>query len=109
MLTVKHITIGGDESLHLAREVTFTPSEAAKQVKTRSPIECVHEGGNVTIIREDFVPLGFSGGTVFVMNDKGKTVDRYDLGASMVARTGDLDEDVRIHRDGRQDKMQAAA
>lgn len=101
MLTVKHISIGGEESVHLAREVLFQPSDAAKQVKTRSPIECAHEGGAVMFISEDHIPCALVGGTVFVMNEKGKTVERYDLGASMVARTGDLDKDQSNYRDNR--------
>jgi len=92
MLTVKHIALSGRETIHLAHEVTFIPTDAASNMKTRSPIESAHEGGRLEIVTPYHVPgepgghvMGLEGGTVFVMNEVGKTVSRYDLGASNVA------------------------
>lgn len=36
--------------------------------------------------------LPLTGGTVFVMNDNGKTVGRYDLGASMIPLEADQNQ-----------------
>jgi hypothetical protein len=92
MLTVKHIAADGREGLYQAYEVNFAPTPEAQRVKTRSPIESAHAGGSVMLIKPAMNPgeigsytLGLEGGTIFVMNDVGKTVSRYDLGASDVA------------------------
>lgn len=78
MLSVKHIG-GGIETIYLAQEAQFVPSEEAAKCFTRSPIEAATEDGCVNIIRENGIMLGLVGGMVYVMNDTGKTVAKYDL------------------------------
>jgi hypothetical protein len=78
MLSIKHIG-NGVETVYLAHEATFVPSEEAAKCFTRSPIEAATEGGCVNIIRENGVMLGLVEGMVYVMNDMGKTVAKYDL------------------------------
>ncbi len=72
MLTIKHVHIGGNEVIEQVDRAEFVPA----------PIS----GPGVPGVRADRVNdvLTFTGGTVFVMNDFGKTVARYDLGASPV-------------------------
>ena len=71
MLTVKHVRLSGQEDLYQSVTVWY------------SPIENQTPDGRPAMITMDLGdPL--TGGTVFVMNDAGKTVARYDLGASMV-------------------------
>lgn len=91
MLTVKHIHLDGCEVIHQAHEVSFTPTPTEQRAKTRSPIESAHTGGILTLTKPTMDRsesgtyfLGLEGGTIFVMNDHGKTVSRYDLGASEV-------------------------
>lgn len=91
MLTVKHIGLHGSESLYQAYEVSFEPHPDAAKTLTRSPIEADHAGGTVTLTKPPMnqgelgrYMLGLVEGTVFVMNETGKTVARYDLGASPV-------------------------
>jgi hypothetical protein len=81
MLAIKHID-RGIETVYLAHEATFRPSEEAAKCFTRSPIEAATEGGCVNIIRENGVLLGLVGGTVYVMNESGKTVAKYVLNPS---------------------------
>jgi hypothetical protein len=99
MLTVKHIRIGGDEDILAASGVRFTPSCGAYDETSAQYIPAtlwVRDGA-------DERPL--TGGTIFVMNDSGKTVSRYDLGASPVPFVGDGLADTRCpgyHHSGEQ-------
>lgn len=71
MLSVKHISLSGEEHIYLAARIRYTPKDHdADRVSTPATVWV------------DDLPL--TGGTVFVMNDAGKTVARYDIGASMV-------------------------
>lgn len=85
MLTVKHITLSGTEMIIPASRVWFYPSDDQKQ-----SLKAVPQGsGMVTVVPPQSAGLlapheDLHGGTVFVMNEHGKTVSRYDLGASMV-------------------------
>jgi hypothetical protein len=79
MLTVKHISLSGDEVLYQAHECTFSPATDDGLCPNT-----VWVGG------DDKTPL--TGGTVFVMNDNGKTVARYDLGASQIPLGADPDQ-----------------
>jgi len=77
MLSVKHITTGAVETIHQSTFARFVPAydERDANVKNGDELPCpsvVTDGMTIT------------GGTVFVMNDAGKTVARYDLGASNV-------------------------
>lgn len=79
MLTVKHITIADAESVYeVEGRVTFSskePQNTAAAAKELFPcVAFFTESGHERL----------TGGTVFVMNDHGKTVARYDLGASPI-------------------------
>lgn len=78
MFSVKHISLGGVESIYEAEQVRFSgrrKSQCSKPAFLRlfGPLHGV--------------PTDLFGGTVFVMNHFGKTVSRYDLGASEVPIT----------------------
>ena len=76
MLTVKHISLSGIETIYPASSVEFRPA-ATK--------DCAPASDSVLAFTEQhYVVAELTGGTVFVMNEHGKTVSRYDLGASMV-------------------------
>jgi hypothetical protein len=62
LLTVKHILPSGNETLYLANRVSFDP-----------------RGPSVLIELGNHPALSLTGGTVFVMNEVGKTVSRYQL------------------------------
>lgn len=72
MFTVKHISPDGSEQLWTATEVKYDPRYGSAGVGTSAT-------GKVEI---DFASGGswhLYEGTVFVMNDAGKTVQRYNL------------------------------
>lgn len=76
MLTVKHIGLSGEEMLYTTPVVNYVPGT------DKSPI-----GDPATVwIEPDKSGARYplTGGTVFVMNEAGRTVARYDIGASMV-------------------------
>lgn len=83
MFTVKHIHLTGSEELYEAATVNFVSAEEIKtacqqSTEPRNPKSHVvvnHPNGDVKCLYD---------GTVFAMNDKGATVSRWDLGASMV-------------------------
>lgn len=79
MFTVKHVHLDGSEELHRSTGVRFAPGSERRK--------CTPVGGGETSPTPDTLwtdggPL--TGGTVFVMNENGKTVSRYDLGASPI-------------------------
>lgn len=72
MFTVKHIKSPTSESIYQATEVTCIEDETSRiegedGVYTRERIVCLDGFRNLR------------GGTIFVMNENGKTVSRYDL------------------------------
>lgn len=77
MLTVKQITLSGEEFIWQAlAPVSYTPAE----LRSGEP-----RGKNVVSFNTaDGVASTIASGTVFVMNEAGSTLARYDLGASMV-------------------------
>ncbi len=81
MMTVKHITLSGEEFVYPTSHVNFVPASAVGQQGTNSEYK-----PKDAVWRYDADGRAFelSGGTVFVMNEHGKTVARYDIGASMV-------------------------
>lgn len=79
MLTVKHIRFDGAESLDHADRVLYYPSDQADVRDTPTP----HAGGAVSLVKFGHAADGEHGyhdGIVYVMNDRGATVARYDLG-----------------------------
>jgi hypothetical protein len=89
MFTLKHINMVGVEELIECEHVRFEPGKP----KWESDDGRIGESGTsptLWIVRRGAPhadPL--TGGTVFVMNEAGKTVSRYDLGASPVPIVGD--------------------
>jgi hypothetical protein len=71
MLTVKHIAVSGEEMIYPTPRVNFVPSTAK---------EAASNGDSLWIYDETGRAHELYGGTVYVMNENGKTVSRYDLG-----------------------------
>lgn len=90
MFTIKHIHIGGDEDIHQCEAVRYSmPTSALPSSHGDSPQSSATPATIWVVMRGDFVERTLTGGTIFVMNDAGKTVARYDLGASPVPIVGD--------------------
>lgn len=87
MFTIKHISLRGEERILQTATVRFEPGESAfVSADGRSG----HSGTPATVwIAGSTGEVPLTGGTIFVMNDNGKTVSRYDLGASPVPIVGD--------------------
>jgi hypothetical protein len=81
MLTVKHITIADQEHLYEALSVSYEPGGACSTLTGPAPARLI------AYLKDGETHI--QGGTVFVMNENGKTVSRYDLGASSVPIVGD--------------------
>lgn len=75
MLSVKHISLSGSETILSATRVEYHP-EPVNGVPTQLARLTVFGGPDQQELH---------GGTVFVMNEAGKTISRYDLGARCVA------------------------
>lgn len=88
MFTIKHITLSDQEFLYESEHVRFEPHGLQNGTHDRpsDPKVAVGLGTNEVYL---------TGGTVFVMNSAGKTVSRYDLGASNVPIVGDGLADTR--------------
>jgi hypothetical protein len=71
--TLKHISISGEEQLYVASGIHFKPGRDIYPHELRL-VQFTSPTGVAQL----------SGGTVFVMNESGRTVARYDLGASPV-------------------------
>lgn len=77
MLTLKHVEKSGHESIRMAQNVSYKP-DGMEGVEPRKPVleafGCTGDGGPVS--------NGwccFGDGIVYVMNDHGSTVAKYDL------------------------------
>lgn len=84
MFTIKHITLSDQEFLYESEHIHFEPKGLSNGA---------HEGPSEARIAVGFGSVGtkmfyLTGGTVFIMNSSGKTVSRYDLGASNVPHVG---------------------
>lgn len=78
MLAVKHIQLSGHEEIYLTNRVSYQPNYVPVNTAGVKGEPCVW------VDHGDAPSTSIFGGTVFVMNELGKTVSRYDLGASMV-------------------------
>lgn len=76
MFTIKHVHIHG-ETLFTGREPQFHANMDSAEGKT------------VSYENEHGVRIYITGGTVYVMNEIGKTVAKYELGGVGVAINGD--------------------
>ena len=77
MLTVKHITLSGEEFVFCTSHVNYVPGTAKNCAPVPPDSVWIYEGSAET-------PRELCGGTIFVMNERGSTVARYDIGASNV-------------------------
>lgn len=77
MFTVKHITYpsNGDEPATAVEELY----EARQIIKTSKGIRMLGAGGGDTPIGAELLLYPSSGAVVFVMNENGATVSRFDL------------------------------
>ena len=72
MFTVKQIQNTGHEEIYAAQRVSYQPKWSPPNTAGMMiPCVFVHHASGTEII---------DGGTVYVMNDAGKTINRYDLG-----------------------------
>ena len=69
MLTILHVEPSGHESLVQAKRITIEPSVVGENVETRF-LHYESESGEIVTI---------GSGTIYVMNDAGKTVGKYRL------------------------------
>jgi hypothetical protein len=76
MLTVKHIRFDGAETVDVAERVIFYPSDKADMSGTPTP----YAGGSVSLVGARAAIGDYHHGVVYVMNDKGATISKYDLG-----------------------------
>jgi hypothetical protein len=86
MFTVKHIDIFGGETLSQVATARFAPGN--DKPSTGRQGDCSGTPNTVwvrDVPTQAEYPL--TGGTIFVMNDNGKTVGRYDLGTVEEPRT----------------------
>ena len=79
MLTVKHISLSGCEAIYPAFTVEALPDcDTPNVIRDQRPKRLLIRNADYSELTQ------LTGGTVFVMNEAGRTVARYDLGASMV-------------------------
>lgn len=99
MFTIKHIHLDGQEDVLDVAAVRYSPAHgpiagtviwADKPSMDARDIEIQPSTPTTVWITEaGWAERPLTGGTVFVMNSNGKTVARYDLGASSVPIVGD--------------------
>jgi len=89
MFTVKHVSIGGRELVVPAVHVFYVPKEDHRCAQS-GPRRDVPQRHVKAICPEFPGEHYFMDGTVFVMNDAGATVSRWDLGASPVPLRDDV-------------------
>ena len=79
MMTLKHIELDGREAIYEVSKVWFEPSYKAEYGRSGKTVPDTLHASAAAPSEKD--PIKISHGTVFVMNQCGKTVSRYDLGA----------------------------
>lgn len=72
MFTVKHVEKNGHMSLRTASEVWYDPAVGEQDEYPHGQLLAGNGSGTEH-------PFRYSSGVVYVMNDKGSTVSRYDL------------------------------
>ena len=81
-LALKHIELSGREKIYPAHHVEFRPAGWTPESGAQ---ESVQNADRVLAFTEEhYIVAECFGGTVFVMNENGSTVSRYDLGGSMI-------------------------
>lgn len=77
MMTVKHITPSGEEFIYPTTHVNYVPSDVFGEGVDLPP-------NTLWIYPVDHPAQPITGGTVYVMNEHGKTVSRYDIPTQMI-------------------------
>lgn len=75
MMTIKHITLGGEEFIYPTTHVNYVTASGLTSDNVKDAVWRYDNDGRAHALHD---------GTIFVMNEHGKTVSRYDLGTSMV-------------------------
>lgn len=74
MLTLKHIRFDGTETIdHAERVIFYSPPNGDQR-------PCPHWGGRITAVGAIGGGVDWRSGLVYVMNDNGATIGKYDLG-----------------------------
>lgn len=95
MLTVKRISFDGAEDIDYAARVLFYPAEGAI---APSAGLTPHVGGRITLVgtgagsSDKFID--WDSGVIYVMNEAGSTVARYDLGNTPSVNAAKTEVDV---------------
>lgn len=94
MFTLKHLSPTGAEGLYEADEVFFQPDESAGLAQPSGT--AAHSLGIVSYKEAGGSTLqGLTGGYVYVMNEAGSTVAKYDLGLWGTGRAARIAADYR--------------
>lgn len=80
MLTVKHIRHDGAETIDSAERVIFYAPEGMDSTPTP------HVGGSITAVNRGGIEAEWFSGTVYVMNERGATIAKYDMGGGPAPR-----------------------
>lgn len=80
MLTVKHIRFDGAETIDHAERVIFYPHADEGNLGSIKGPMAPHRIGVVTAVGAISGGVDWHSGTVYVMNENGATVAKYDLG-----------------------------
>lgn len=88
MFTIKHLSPHGNESLYEARIVSFLPAPTAAGLD--QPVNtATHQLGTLAFNEYDKIGLSeLRDGSVYVMNENGSTVAKYDLGGWIPSLAG---------------------
>lgn len=90
MMTVKHITLSGEEFVYDTTHVNFVPASVFNGANYAQTASSPPARDTLWRYDADGRAHDLTGGTVFVMNEHGKTVARYDIGASMVPLSANI-------------------
>ena len=83
MFTIRHISPNNHEALHEASAVSFsTDAQAAIDRTSSAAATATYDPGTVWVTPPNQMNPSYpiTGGSVYVMNDAGATVAKYDLG-----------------------------
>lgn len=78
MFTVRHVESNGHESIRQAKVIWREPAEPGNPLMTG-----MHDAffdSQLSELRDGAEPIRYDSGTVYVMNDAGKTVATYNFG-----------------------------
>lgn len=90
MFLVKHISLSGHEDLYQTPTIRYAPRCSTDPATLWiQPVGVAQPPALGIQIGAPSAHYPLTGGTVFVMNENGKTVARYDLGASMIPLEAD--------------------